>query len=108
MYRRFIAIAAWMSLGFIAFSTMSPAGLRPQIASVGFEHVAAFAVVGVLFAIAYPRRLLPIVALVLGSAIVLELVQLLTPDRHARLSDLLVKLGGGSIGIAVARFWDRG
>jgi hypothetical protein len=107
MYRRFIAIAAWLSLAFIVFLTLSPVGLRPQVAGVGLEHLAAFAVMGLLFAVAYPRHLVPIVALVLGSAAILELLQLITPDRHARFSDMLFKLAGGSIGIAVARFWDR-
>ncbi|WP_424627902.1 VanZ family protein [Bradyrhizobium sp. SYSU BS000235] len=107
IYRRLAATAAWLSLGFIAFATLSPLGVRPHVAGVGFEHVAAFAVTGVLFALAYPRHSLIVAILVLGSATILELSQLLTPDRHARFSDLLVKLAGGSIGIAVARFWDR-
>ena len=107
MYRRVVAIAAWSSLAFIVFSTLSPVGLRPQVASVGFEHLAAFAVMGLLFAVAYPRHLVPIVTLVLGSAAILELFQFITPDRHARFSDMLVKLAGGSIGIVVARAWDK-
>lgn len=107
IYRRLAAVAAWLSLIFIAYATLSPIGDRPHVAGVGFEHIAAFAVTGVLFALAYPRHLLIVVMLVLGSAVVLELSQLLTPDRHARLSDLLMKLAGGSIGIVAARFWDR-
>jgi VanZ family protein len=77
------------------------------VAGVGFEHIGSFAVTGLLFALAYPRHSLIVAILVLGSAVVLELSQLLTPDRHARLSDLLVKLAGGSIGIVAARVWDR-
>lgn len=107
IYRRFAAVAGWLSLTFIAFATLSPIGARPHVGGVGFEHIAAFAVTGVLFALAYPRHSLIVVMLVLGSAVVLELSQLLTPDRHARFSDLLMKLAGGSIGIVAARFWDR-
>lgn len=107
IYRRLAAVAAWLSLTFIAFATLSPIGIRPHVAGVGVEHIAAFAVTGVLFALAYPRHALIVIMLVLGSAIVLELSQLLTPDRHARFSDLLVKLAGGSIGIMIGRFWDR-
>lgn len=107
MYRRLAAVAAWFSLVFIAFATLSPIGDRPHVAGVGFEHIAAFAIAGVLFALAYPRHSVAVAVLVLGSAIVLELSQLLTPDRHARISDLLVKLAGGSLGILAARFWDK-
>lgn len=107
IYRRLAAVAAWLSLILIAFATLSPIGARPHVAGVGFEHIAAFAITGVLFALAYPRHSLIVAMLVLGSAVVLELSQLLTPDRHARFSDLLIKLAGGSIGIAAARLWDR-
>jgi VanZ family protein len=37
----------------------------------------------------------------------LEALQLFVPGRHARVSDLVVKLAGGSIGIIAARFWDQ-
>lgn len=107
IYRRLAAVAAWLSLILIAFATLSPIDVRPHVAGVGFEHIAAFAITGVLFALAYPRHSLIVAMLVLGSAVVLELSQLLTPDRHARFSDLLIKLAGGSIGIAAARLWDR-
>jgi hypothetical protein len=107
IYRRLAAVGAWLSLGFIAYATLSPLAVRPHVASVGFEHIGAFAVTGLLFAVAYPRHSLTVAILVFGSAIILEFSQLLTPDRHARFSDLLIKLAGGSIGILTARFWDR-
>ena len=103
MFQKLIALAAWGALAFITFATLSPIGLRPHVAAnIGIEHIAAFSVVGLLFGLAYPRRLIPVIALVLGSAILLEVLQLLTPDRHARLLDLAFKLLGGSIGIAIA------
>jgi hypothetical protein len=37
----------------------------------------------------------------LGSAVVLELLQKLTPDRHARLLDASEKVVGGLLGICV-------
>lgn len=107
MFHKLVSIAAWSSLAFIAFSTLSPADLRPQITGVGFEHLAAFALTGLLFGLAYPRHFVLVLTLVLASASILELLQLITPDRHARLPDLLVKMAGGSIGIVVARFWNR-
>lgn len=107
MYRKIIAIAAWSSLAFITFATLSPADLRPQVGAVGFEHLTAFIVTGLLFGLAYPRRLALVVALVLCSACILEAAQLITPDRHGRLPDLIVKLAGGSVGIVAAQLWNR-
>ncbi len=41
--------------------------------------------------------------IVLGSAVLLEIVQLLTPDRHGRIQDAIEKIAGGVVGIAVAQ-----
>ncbi|MBN8968237.1 MAG: VanZ family protein [Rhizobiales bacterium] len=102
MLRKIFAIAAWLSLAFIVFATLSPAGLRPQVAAAGLERLAAFAVTGLFFGLAYPRRWALVVGLVLCSACVLELAQVIAPGRHARLPDLLVKLAGGAAGILAA------
>ncbi|MBN9600162.1 MAG: VanZ family protein [Afipia sp.] len=107
MLRKIFAIAAWLSLAFIVFATLSPAGLRPQVAPAGLERMTAFALTGLFFGLAYPRRRALVVALVLCSACVLELAQLITPERHGRLSDLLVKLAGGVAGILVAQGLNR-
>ena len=40
--------------------------------------------------------------IVLGSAVVLEFVQLLTPDRHGRIPDAVEKIAGGAVGIVAA------
>jgi VanZ family protein len=97
-------MVAWSLLAFIVFSTISPVRLRPtlHIAS-GVEHLAAFAVLGATFCIGYPRQTAIICLIVLGCAVLLELVQLLTPDRHARLHDAVKKMGGGIAGIATSR-----
>ena len=57
---------------------------------------------GILFGLAYPRQTFFVCILVLGSAVLLELSQLLTPDRHARVIDVVRKIVGGAIGIAFA------
>lgn len=102
MFGKLVAVAAWCCLAFITFATLSPIGLRPHAAGVGYEHVAAFAVTGLLFGLAYPRRIVLVIGIVLGSAVLLEVLQLITPDRHARLLDLGQKLLGASIGIVIA------
>lgn len=96
-------IAGWLALLFIAFVTLSPIQDRPSIASPQTEHFAAFAVMGLAFALGYPRRTLLIALVVICSAFTLEAMQLLTPDRHARLLDAIVKVVGGLTGIGVGR-----
>jgi len=41
--------------------------------------------------------------IVLGSAVLLELAQLLTPDRHGRIQDAIVKMTGAALGIVAGR-----
>jgi VanZ family protein len=103
MIHRLSLAAAWLALAFIAFATLSPIYDRPTIPEAGpqLEHFAAFALMGFAFTLGYPRRMLFIVAIVLGSAFVLEALQLLTPDRHGRVLDALVKAAGGICGIGV-------
>jgi VanZ family protein len=68
-----------------------------------FEDFAAFAVMGLAFGLAYANRLLLVIAIVFGSAFRLEALQLLTPDRHGRILDALVKASGGLCGIGVGQ-----
>lgn len=95
-----LRLLAWIALGVIVLSTLTPNELRPQSGlPVQWERLLAFAVVGFLLAIAYPRQLLVITVVVLGVAVLLEALQLLTPSRHGRVFDLAVKLAGGSAGM---------
>jgi VanZ family protein len=96
-------LMGWVALGFIVYATLSPIKDRPVIAGLQFEHFAAFALLGLAFALGYPRRTVLIIAIVIGSAFTLEALQLLTPDRHGRLIDALVKAAGGLAGIGVTR-----
>ena len=104
MFHKLITAAAWADLAFIAYATFSPIQDRPTLpTSSSFEHLAAFAVVGTLFCAAYPRHIVLVCLIVLGSAVLLEILQLLTPDRHGRVPDAIEKMAGGVIGIAVGR-----
>jgi hypothetical protein len=103
MIQRISSVTGWLALGFIVYVTLSPINDRPVIAGPQLEHFAAFALVGVAFALAYPRRVFLIAALILISAFGLEALQLLTPDRHARLLDALVKASGGICGIGIGQ-----
>jgi hypothetical protein len=103
MIQRVSVAAGWLALAFIVYATLSPIDARPVVARPHFEHFAAFAVMGLAFGLAYPNRLLLVVAVVFGSAFGLEALQLLTPDRHGRFLDALVKASGGICGIGAGQ-----
>ncbi|MGO4509313.1 VanZ family protein [Bradyrhizobium sp. 2TAF36] len=100
MAQRIAAVAAWTFLCFLVYATISPLGARPTLRyPTSLEHVAAFIPIGLLFCFAYPRHTTLVLCLVIGSAALLELMQLATPDRHARLADAVEKMAGGCLGL---------
>lgn len=103
MQHKIFATVAWLSLAFIAYATLSPIHDRPQLStSADIEHVAAFAFLGFAFCTAYRKRLKFVCSLVPGSAVVLEFLQTLTPDRHGKLLDASEKVIGGFLGVFLA------
>lgn len=125
MIQKLVTIAAWLSVAILAYLTLTQVGfvysiyfkLAPFLMDVNmktyahFEHIIAFAVFGALFAFAYPRRVVFVCGVVLLTAVALEYLQTLTPDRHGTLIDAWEKMAGGAFGICVARasryFWRR-
>jgi hypothetical protein len=117
MLQKLVIIAAWASILALAFATLTHVGFvyaiyyrltplltRPEIRFYAhFEHVIGFAVFGALFAFAYPRNLVFVCCIVFISAVALEYLQTLTPDRHGRLIDAFEKVIGGALGIFAAR-----
>ena len=82
--------AAWTSLAVIAYATLSPLSERPEFGTYGFlflfshfDQYVAYAAMGCLFGLAYPRQTLLVCILVLGSAVLLELAQMLTRDLNS-------------------------
>jgi hypothetical protein len=103
MIQKISTAVGWLGLAFIVYATLSPISARPVVAGPQLEHFAAFALTGLAFGLAYPHRFLLVVALVLGSAFGLEALQLLTPDRHGRLLDAVMKAAGGICGISAGQ-----
>lgn len=103
MIQRISVFTGWLVLAFVVYATLSQAGARPVLTFPHLEHFAAFALMGLAFALAYPNRVLLVVALVVGTAAGLEALQLLTPDRHGRAADAFVKALGGISGISVGQ-----
>ena len=105
MFRWLIIAAAWACLALIVFATLSPIAARPVIAGGFFtvvERFGAYAVLGLLFYLAYPRHPTFVCSMVFGSAVTLELLQALRPDRHPQALDAIEKLLGGATGIVLA------
>jgi VanZ family protein len=102
MIQKVSTTIGWLALAFIAYATLSPIDERPVIAALQLEHFGAFGLVGLALGLAYPRRLLWVAAIVVGSALGLEVLQLLTPDRHGRLLDAGVKAAGGVCGVGIS------
>lgn len=100
----FVRVLAWLSLAFIAVVTLAPIGFRPESGfSPTIERFSAFAVIGLVFALAYPRKLWLAVVIALGSAILLEVLQVLDPSRHGRVFDAIVKVAGGAVGLILGQ-----
>jgi VanZ family protein len=97
-------LAAWLLLAATAFVTLAPASWRPETGfSAQIERFVTFALIGLVFSIAYPRRPWLIALMVLGAAVTFEALQLLVETRHAGLRDVIAKLAGGSVGLLAGR-----
>jgi VanZ family protein len=103
MLRKTLPLAAWAAFGSICFVTFSPIDLRPETGFVEIERFAAYALLGALFALAYPYHFVRLAVFVTIAALSLEALQHLTPDRHGHLSDAMIKITGGLTGCSVGR-----
>jgi VanZ family protein len=102
MLHKWIAAAAWTTIAFIAFATLSPLAFRPEIGDANLERFSAYALAGLLLSLAYPRHSILAVVFVVGVAAVLEFLQLFTPGRHGHFADACVKAAGGVVGVVLA------
>jgi hypothetical protein len=107
MSRKFIAVAAWVALACIAYITLSPSGLRPRIADPNLERFGAYAVSGLLLGMAYPNRRALFAIIIVGAAVLLEVLQLLTADRDGEFLEMLIKAAGGLAGVIFAGLLSR-
>jgi VanZ family protein len=125
MFKKLIIVAAWASVAVLAYATLTHVGfaysiyyklapllMRPAMRTYAHvEHVIAFAIFGALFSFAYPKRIIFACGVVFLSAVILEYLQTLTPDRHGTLIDACEKIMGGALGISAVRvalyFWHR-
>ena len=64
-------------------------------------------VIGLAFALAYPRRFWLAVFIAIGSALLLEVLQPLIPRGTPAVFDALVKVAGGAAGLMFGQFLQR-
>src|SRR3954469_21274379 len=93
-------IAAWLLVVAIVVMTLGPPTVRPV---TGFgrslEHLAAFALLGLAFGLAYPNRRMLLAFIGLVIAALMETLQQLAPGRHAYLGDFVLNSAGAWIGL---------
>jgi VanZ family protein len=100
--------AAWFMLAAIILFSVVPPELRPvtRIPHI-VEHASIFLFDGLVFGIAYFAYLRwSIISAVVVCAGV-ELLQLMAPGRHARLSDFIVDASAACLGIVAGQYLMR-
>lgn len=101
--RKVARIAGWVLLIGITALSLVPPGLRPVTGMAhAIEHFAIFAITGFTFGLAYDRKPVGIMLVLVIFAGVIELAQLFVPGRHARLSDFIVDALAACVGAALA------
>src|SRR5262245_2539957 len=98
--RRIAKIVAWMLLFSIAALSFAPPEFRPAtIFPHDLEHVTIYFLAACAFGLAYSDHFVVWLVGLIGFALVVEIVQLLIPGRHARVSDFLVDAFGVVMGL---------
>ena len=94
---------AWGLVLGLFIVTDTPLAFRPHtLVSANIDRFAALFIIGVAFSLAYPKRVLPILLVLLAMVVGFELIQRLLPDRHGYVRDMLVKGAGCCAGVFIA------
>jgi VanZ family protein len=98
-----LRLFAWLLAAAITFATLGPPKYRPHApVTHDGEHALAFILLGLAFALAYPRHRIKAAAISVVLIGILELMQLFVPGRHARLEDFIVDALTALVGFAIA------
>jgi len=94
---------AWTSAAVIVILSIVPPGLRPETnIPHDLEHAGIFLLTGLAFGLAYDYAKGWFASYMVAFSAAVELVQLLVPGRHARLSDFVVDAAAICFGLMMA------
>jgi hypothetical protein len=99
MFARAAALAA---IAIVVALTLGPVSVRALSPFAGWDRPLAYAVIGFLLILSFPRHRWRAMAGVLVLIAGLEAAQELLPDRHGRLIDAVEKSIGAGLGAAAA------
>jgi VanZ family protein len=102
-----LRVFAWLLAAAVTFANLGPPRYRPHsdLGQNG-EHALAFVLVGLAFAVAYPKHRPLTAALSVVLIGVIELLQMGVPGRHARLGDFVVDALACLAGLALGSILD--
>lgn len=96
-------IAAFGAIALVVLLTLGPVGLRSMSpVDPAFDRALAYAVIGFLLIISFPRYPWRVVLGVLALIVMLEAGQGFRQDRHGRVPDVIEKTLGAGLGIGAA------
>ncbi|WP_233382670.1 VanZ family protein [Methylobacterium sp. C25] len=103
MMHKLARLMAWMLVVALVVVTLAPIGMRPAvIENANIERALAYALLGFLFAVGYPRHRFLAFAVGVAVAAGLEVGQVFTASRHGRVPDFMVKAVAAGIGVITA------
>lgn len=107
MSKGLLRAAAWLALALVALATLGPRSVRPHL-PIGHdvEHLLAFLALGGALAVAYPTRRGLALAGGVAFAILIEVVQVWAPGRHAQLRDAAFGTAGVVLAVGVVALLD--
>lgn len=95
-------ILAWIILAATIFATAASVHWRPYtVISVEIERSVAFGLMAMVFVFAYPNDRRVVAIFFILGAVATELLQAISPTRHPRITDALLKAMGATVGLIV-------
>jgi nitrate reductase gamma subunit len=99
----FVRIAALAAIAVVTVLTLGPVDLRAMSpVDPAFDRALAYAVIGFLLILSFPRHPWRVMIGVVALIVLLEAGQGFRPDRHGRVPDVVEKTVGAAAGIAAA------